>query len=401
MPRTPHPDDATYNPQANSFAKHLKRGLLAIKRHENTTLADIQNQLGRELGYDGGSMIDYWCREGSNIPSLPAVLKLGTAMVRRHGGDDAWLNQLLALAGCPDVQAFRHEQALAALSPIPFVTVTNPNFLHNREQLVDWLPQRWIAARPHRATYAPQIELQVNADEKDDTRPAQTNMVQLFSSNDVIRLFRHHHRLLLLGAEGSGKTTLLLDLADDLWHLLKSDPHQPIPLLLNLGTWSANIGTITDWVVAEMHRSYEIPSAKARQWLADHAFVLLLDGLDEVKSQYRSACLAAINEFLKNSEPALIVCCRTSEYDSLPDTLAISNTVTIQPLTEQQTQHFLTTVGEAAAPIEQFLINHPLHQHYCSTPFLLNIMVATYRDRGDALAELEQIDSFDTIVSIF
>jgi len=103
--------------------------------------------------------------------------------------------------------------------------------------------------------------------------------------------------LLILGAPGSGKTTTLLELALDLIPRAESDQNQPIPVVFNLSTWSAKQQSLVDWLTAELSSKYRIPKKVSRRWLEDNSLLPLLDGLDEVKPDYRAACVKAINEF--------------------------------------------------------------------------------------------------------
>jgi predicted NACHT family NTPase len=68
----------------------------------------------------------------------------------------------------------------------------------------------------------------------------------------------------------------------------------------------------------------------------------LLDGLDEVALEKRSACIEAINTY--HQEQAflpLVVTSRSADYLQQSDRLRLSSAVTIQSLTQQQVDEYL------------------------------------------------------------
>src|SRR5688572_10902193 len=62
------------------------------------------------------------------------------------------------------------------------------------------------------------------------TLPTGTKTINLFDEAG--------HALLILGEPGSGKTTVLLELCRDSIKRAENDPDQPIPIVLNLASWS-------------------------------------------------------------------------------------------------------------------------------------------------------------------
>ena len=104
-------------------------------------------------------------------------------------------------------------------------------------------------------------------------------------------------KLLILGEPGSGKTTLLLKLLRELLpHAFKDELH-PMPVLFLLSSWSVRKPALEDWLIQELHTKYDIPPQMASRWVAHHAILPLLDGLDEVEEHARAACINAINTY--------------------------------------------------------------------------------------------------------
>jgi hypothetical protein len=89
-------------------------------------------------------------------------------------------------------------------------------------------------------------------------------------------------------------------------------------VVFNLSTWPVRRLNLTDWLIEELHTSYNVPRRIGSLWLASRDILPLLDGLDEVAEPYRAQCVETINHFMR--EYGLIrvaVCCRTAEYYSL------------------------------------------------------------------------------------
>ena len=140
--------------------------------------------------------------------------------------------------------------------------------------------------------------------------------------------------LLLLGAPGSGKTFKLMKIADELLAVVRSDPKAVIPLPLDLADWQPRTGDFAAWVIKSANRSFLIERQTIRDLLAERRFAFLLDGLNDIADiGERSACVAAINEFLvRYDPPGLVVCSRPQEYAEVSTRLALEVAVHVEPL---------------------------------------------------------------------
>jgi hypothetical protein len=163
-----------------------------------------------------------------------------------------------------------------------------------------------------------------------------------------------------LGEPGSGKTTTLLELARDLIARAEKDSTLPIPVVFNLSSWAEQRQkrskkrqpqaekpqAIAQWLVNELRAKYGVPSKMGRQWIEKNDLILLLDGLDEVKSEHRRACVDAINDFrLEHGLTGIVVGSRTREYEELASRLKLNGAVLIQPLTSEQIDHYIAAGG--------------------------------------------------------
>lgn len=154
------------------------------------------------------------------------------------------------------------------------------------------------------------------------------------------------HALLIMDGTGSGKTTALLELARDAVDRAGHDPTEPIPVVLNLSSWSQLQQPIVDWVVAELTLRYQIPRDMGRRWLDEGRLALLLDGLDEVGPEHVGACIAALNRFREDHGLLPIgICTRTEDYRAAAAPLRLSGAIELLPLTDDQIEAYLAATG--------------------------------------------------------
>ena len=202
--------------------------------------------------------------------------------------------------------------------------------------------------------------------------------------------------LLILGEPGSGKTTTLLEIARDLIADAREDEVLPIPVMLNLSSWSSFLGTknFANWLINKLYEEYQIPKSQAKAWVENQKLLLLLDGLDEVKEEQRSSCLAAINQFIrKHLETEVIVCSRIHDYNSISEKFQFQAAIYIQPLTKEQIYSYLQQGGEQLAAVKELLEEDEKLLSLAKNPLMLNII--TIAGRGMSLEELQASNSVE------
>lgn len=186
--------------------------------------------------------------------------------------------------------------------------------------------------------------------------------------------------LLILGEPGSGKTVTLLELARDLVRAARTDPRQPVPVVLNLSSWRGQ--PLLEWLVGELKIKYFVAERMARPLLAKNRLALLLDGLDEVSADCQAGCIEAINAFNEScGVPGFAVCSRVGEYSALPTRLRLHGAVRLEALTREQVDRYLAAMGEELAGLRSALAEDDALDALSRSPLMLRVMSVAYRGK--------------------
>ncbi len=190
---------------------------------------------------------------------------------------------------------------------------------------------------------------------------------------------------LLLGAPGSGKTIALCELVKDLIDRAARNDRYPLPVILRLATWRTSPhGSLTRWVDEQIRAQYGLGQNHLNE-IAPRGMILLLDGLDEVRSEDRESCVHAINEFCKsNGWVNLVVTCREYDYDELLAlksglTIPKNQVITISALETQRIENFLLRLDRVGVDVSYLF---DLLQSE-STPLMTNVILQTYEGRNE------------------
>ncbi len=212
---------------------------------------------------------------------------------------------------------------------------------------------------------------------------------------EIIDIFNEMNgALLILGEPGAGKTTTLLELARNTIACAEEDSSQPIPVVFNLSSWSEKQQLITLWLVDELNTKYYVPRRIAGTWIENNELLVLLDGLDEVKTRHREACAKAINDFRQEyGLTSLVVCSRTADYEALTTRLKLQGAVVLQPLSFQQLDLYLQLVGTELLEVRRILQRDAMLQELARTPLMLSVMALAYK--GMSYERLTTLDSIE------
>ena len=215
----------------------------------------------------------------------------------------------------------------------------------------------------------------------------------LRQDRNITTIFDATGLLLILGEPGSGKTTTLLELAANLLARAKADPKERVPIVLNLSSWKKK-QPLAEWIAGELSEKYRVPVKFARSWLQSDFLVPLLDGLDEVPTPLQPDCVAAINDFIDESElSGIVVCCRLMEYQWLPDRLKLNGAICLESLSSEEVGKYLAKGGSKLAALRDAVNADPVLQELTQTPLMLSIMsLGCQGAGGDELAR-QKVDS--------
>jgi serine/threonine protein kinase len=232
-------------------------------------------------------------------------------------------------------------------------------------------------------------------DAPDDNLPPGTRIRDVFD--------QLNGKLLILGAPGSGKTTMLLELTRDLLARADADPTHPIPIVFNLSSWAQQRAPLDEWMVEELNARYMVPRKTGRAWVDSEAILPLLDGLDEVQSEHRNACVETINTYRSaHGFVQMVVCSRIADYEALAGKLRLDGAIVLQPLTRAQVDAYLAQAGPDLAAVRAVLNDDEKLRRLTTSPLMLSIVALAYRGMDDIPAfeslEARRRHVFDTYV---
>jgi DNA polymerase III delta prime subunit len=214
--------------------------------------------------------------------------------------------------------------------------------------------------------------------------PEGTKVIDIFDSIGEGRT------LLILGEPGSGKTTTLLELTRDLITRAEQDINLLIPVIFSLSSWVNKRQTIADWLVEELNTKYDVPKKIGQALVTQQQLLPLLDGLDEVKAEYREECIAALNQFKQEHGAELVVCSRIGDYESLSNRLNFQSAVYVRSLTLEQICHYLDSVDAELTGLRALIKEDVVLQELAQLPLMLNIMTLAYQ--GVAVEDLPKVE---------
>lgn len=209
-------------------------------------------------------------------------------------------------------------------------------------------------------------------DQQSQPLPPGTSILQVLAEAD--------EELLILGEAGAGKTMLLLYLARTLLAQAEIDEQRRMPVLFHLATWVQQRLTFEQWLVNELHSKYDVPLSVGNIVLKADTIFPLLDGLDEVAATDRAACVQAIKDFAQRQpeQTPLVICCRSQEYRSLPQQLALHYAVMLLPFTDEQINYYLTSVSGRYSALRDTLSQDQELYELARRPLMLSVFTQAY-----------------------
>lgn len=204
---------------------------------------------------------------------------------------------------------------------------------------------------------------------------------RLSSDCGIIPIFdRIGGKLLILGGTGAGKTTTLMGLAKVLVKRALNDDGEPIPLLLNLASWTDGEQSIESWIVEQLKIKYDIPSDLGKDWIEKLQILPLLDGLDEVEKHLRNECILRLNEFLSGDicPLHLVVCSGVEAYHNCEAVLRLNGAILLRPLTKKQIRTYL--MNARSRELWNNIENDESLLKLAKKPLFLSLMTLAYEE---------------------
>ena len=187
--------------------------------------------------------------------------------------------------------------------------------------------------------------------------------------------------LVILGEPGAGKSTLLHELTT---LLVPKDDGDSIPVPFELSAWTARQLPLEEFLTAELGRQYGVGESLAKRWVAAELIIPMLDGLDEVPTSHRAACVDRIKAFWRaHPRVKLVVACREAEYGELGLGVETYSAVVVHTLSRKAVEDYLAK-EEFFDGLRKALAVAPELWELMTTPLML--WVAAYAfERGGAV----------------
>ena len=264
-----------------------------------------------------------------------------------------------------------------------------PQEYRNRQALLTKVNNFWVKGVLEKSLHN-QVLIELGLEERPDAITNSWNAVLETGENspqplpqgtkiiDVFDDIGAGRTLLILGEPGSGKTTTLLELTRDLIALAEQDTKQLIPVVFNLSSWAKKRQKIEYWLTEELGNKYDVLKKIRESLVKEQQLLPLLDGLDEVKAEYRDDCLVAINQFKQDYGSELVVCSRIKDYQDLSNRLNFQSAVCIQLLSREQICNYLDSLGDKLTGLKTLIVQDLVWEELGESPLMLNIMALAY-----------------------
>ncbi|WP_124822901.1 NACHT domain-containing protein [Micromonospora ureilytica] len=162
----------------------------------------------------------------------------------------------------------------------------------------------------------------------------------------VEEAFKHSGgQLLILGEAGAGKTYAMMALLRGMLSAALQDGSAPVPFYLDLSDWRNTNQRLEEWILSEIEGHYGAHRGVLQLWQSCGEIAVALDGLDELRSDERDACIQAIGEFRKNFPlTTVVLACRTREYRQARKRFSFPAQITISDISNEDLTEILKDI---------------------------------------------------------
>jgi predicted NACHT family NTPase len=194
-----------------------------------------------------------------------------------------------------------------------------------------------------------------------------------------------HSKLMVLGKPGAGKTTFLKYLAIQCINRKFQENRIPFFIPLKQFAETRNQPELYEFIAQQLSND-AIKNTQIIQLLESGKFLILLDGLDEVKEEDSNKVINQIKEFTERySVNQFVITCRIASREYIFEKFT---EVEVADFDDQQIKTFVTkwfTDKEPDAPerfIQQLESNNPIKE-LATNPLLLTLLCLEFEDSGD------------------
>ena len=129
-----------------------------------------------------------------------------------------------------------------------------------------------------------------------------------------------------------------------------------------------------------MENKYQVSKSLSKVWVEKQQLLLLLDGLDEVKTEHRNACVTALNQFIQtHGITEMVVCSRIRDYKMLSERLKLQSAICLQALTPKQIYQYLDQANNQLIALKTLLLQDTKLLNFAKSPLILSVMSLTYQ----------------------
>lgn len=243
-------------------------------------------------------------------------------------------------------------------APPTEVTWTPSPYIHLGEQAVSPYQLYPVNDQPGVDLYVPTYALPLHT-----TRLGVTQPIPQVPTQEVLGVLHSETHTLLLGDPGSGKTTALERLA---WFTaattLTNPDYRPfaIPLFVRLADYRGEVDLLPllQRALNRFGLLQLVDAATARRllWANELHFVLLLDGLNEIKRDYLADALNALRNHLEEFPRHTVhLTCRAAGYEQVVQSLPQLKAWLVQPLIDT-IRHWYD--GQGQSDVRAYLYRH-------------------------------------------